>query len=53
MKKKDTHFYQLRYLWVSFFLSFFLLLSMHPRRVEIINHCAWEIDHFLAEAEAF
>ena len=28
-------------------------LSMHPRRVEIINHCAWEIGHFLAEAEAF
>ena len=28
-------------------------LSMHPRRAEIINHCAREIGHFLAEAEAF
>ena len=28
-------------------------LSMHPRRAEIINHCAREIGHFLAEADAF
>ena len=28
-------------------------LSMHPRRAEIINHCAREIGHFLAETEAF
>ena len=28
-------------------------LSMHPRRAEIINHCAREIGHFLSEAEAF
>ena len=28
-------------------------LTMHPRRAEIINHCAREIGHFLAEAEAF
>ena len=28
-------------------------LSMHPRRAEVINCCAREIGHFLAEAEAF
>ena len=28
-------------------------LSIHPRRAEIINCCAREIGHFLAEAEAF
>ena len=28
-------------------------LSMHPRRAEIIDYCAREIGHFLAEVEAF
>ena len=28
-------------------------LSMHPGRAEIIDHCAREVGHFLAEAEAF
>ena len=28
-------------------------LSMHPRRAEIIDHCAREVRHFLTEAEAF
>ena len=28
-------------------------LSMHPRRAEIIDHCAREVRYFLTEAEAF